>query len=100
MAQAEIREIARRYRSKLEGTIHPIELILFGSHARGNPGPESDIDIAVVVNKVEGDYLEFLAFLWRVGREVDDRIEPVLIIEGSDLSGFYRSIKSYGETIA
>src|SRR5208282_5514611 len=99
MAQTEIHEIARRYKSRLERTIHPIKLILFGSHARGNPGPESDIDIAVIVDRIEGDYLEFQARLWRAGREVDDRIEPVLIIEGSDLSGFYRSIESYGETI-
>ena len=99
MAQAEIREIARRYKATLERTIHPVKLILFGSQARGNPGPGSDIDIAVVMDRVEGDYLEFQAALWRAGREVDDRIEPVLIIEGSDPSGFYQNIKSHGETI-
>ena len=99
MAQAEIREIARRYKATLERTIHPIKLILFGSHARGDPGPDSDIDIAVVVDRFEGDYLEFQASLWRAGREVDDRIEPVLIIEGSDPSGFYQSIRTYGEMI-
>ncbi len=100
MAQKEIYEIARLYKSRLERTIHPIKLILFGSHARGNPGPESDIDIAVVVDRIEGDYLDFQARLWHTGREVDDRIEPVLVIEGSDPSGFYQSIESYGEIIA
>ena len=99
MAQAEIREIARRYKATLERTIHPIKLILFGSHARGDPGPDSDIDIAVVVDRFEGDYLEFQASLWRAGREVDDRIDPVLIIEGSDPSGFYQSIRTHGEII-
>ncbi len=99
MAQAEIREIAQRYKATLERTIHPVKLILFGSQARGNPGPGSDIDIAVVVDRVEGDYLDFQAALWRAGRKVDDRIEPVLIIEGSDPSDFYQNIRSYGETI-
>jgi len=100
MAQEEIREIAQRYKAALEKAIHPASIILFGSHARGNPGPNSDIDIAVVVDRIEGDYLEFQSQLWRIRREVDDRIEPVLILEGSDPSGFYEHIKSYGETIA
>ncbi|HUU59185.1 MAG TPA: nucleotidyltransferase domain-containing protein [Phycisphaerae bacterium] len=28
---------------------HPLRLILFGSHARGNPTPDSDIDFLVVL---------------------------------------------------
>lgn len=29
--------------------IHPLKIILFGSYARGKPGPGSDIDVLVVV---------------------------------------------------
>ena len=99
MATPDILEIASRYKATLERNMHPLAIILFGSHARGNPGPESDIDIAVVVKGVEGDYLDFQASLWKASRDVDDRIEPVLIVEGSDPSGFYESIKSYGQQI-
>jgi predicted nucleotidyltransferase len=31
---------------------HPLRLILFGSHARGDAGPESDIDLLVVLPQV------------------------------------------------
>lgn len=31
---------------------HPVRLILFGSHARGDAGPESDIDLLVVLPQV------------------------------------------------
>jgi predicted nucleotidyltransferase len=32
---------------------HPEKIILFGSHARGTAGPDSDVDLLVVMN-VEG----------------------------------------------
>lgn len=31
---------------------HPLRIILFGSHARGEAGPESDVDLLVVLPKV------------------------------------------------
>ncbi len=43
-----IREIVRRI---AEG-FAPEKIILFGSHARGNAGPDSDVDLLVVI---EGD---------------------------------------------
>jgi predicted nucleotidyltransferase len=100
MARPEILAIAREYKTILERNMHPLELVLFGSHARGDPREDSDIDIAVVVDAIEGDYLDFQASLWSASREVDDRIEPVLIIAGTDPSGFYAAISSYGERIA
>lgn len=31
---------------------HPQKIILFGSYARGNPHPESDVDLLVIMNEV------------------------------------------------
>ena len=31
---------------------HPLKIILFGSHARGEAGPESDVDLLVVLPEV------------------------------------------------
>ena len=41
-----VRRIAERF--------HPERIILFGSHARGNAGPDSDVDLLVVMRGVEG----------------------------------------------
>jgi predicted nucleotidyltransferase len=30
-------------------TVHPLKIILFGSYARGKTGPDSDIDVLVVM---------------------------------------------------
>ena len=41
-----IRELARLIAEKF----HPQKIILFGSYARGNPRPESDVDLLVVMD--------------------------------------------------
>ena len=47
--QREIGEIVRR----IVRQFHPERVILFGSHARGDAGPDSDVDLLVVM-AVEG----------------------------------------------
>ena len=45
MVQEEIAEMARRIVERF----HPDKIILFGSHARGTAGPDSDVDLLVVM---------------------------------------------------
>jgi predicted nucleotidyltransferase len=71
----------------------------YGSHAKGTAHPDSDIDVAVVVERVDGDYLDALASLFRLRREVDLRIEPVLIEQGNDKSGFLSEIMATGYVV-
>ena len=47
--QTEIRKMVRR----IVRRFHPERVILFGSHARGEAGPDSDVDLLVVM-PVEG----------------------------------------------
>ena len=35
-------------------------LYLYGSYSKGTQNPDSDIDIAVIVDHIEGDYFEYL----------------------------------------
>ena len=70
--------------------------MLFGSYANGKPGKESDIDVAIIVNKIKGDYFTYTPLLWKLRRQVDDRIEPVLFEKGKDASGFLQQIISNG----
>lgn len=50
-----VQQIAREYKSKLQSLYGKdfVELILFGSHARGDFHEESDVDFAVVLRKPE-----------------------------------------------
>lgn len=75
-------------------------LILFGSYAKGNPGIDSDIDVAIIVNKLEGDYFSYTPLLWKLRREIDDRIEPLLFVKGGDESGFLQEIMRTGLEIS
>ncbi len=40
--------------ARIVAAFDPLRIILFGSVARGDDGPDSDIDLLVVLDKVEG----------------------------------------------
>ena len=79
----------------------PLEKVyLFGSYARNSNRTDSDIDVAIVVNHIEGDYFSIHPLLWKLRRQIDDRIEPILIERDNDSSGFLSEIQKYGIEIA
>lgn len=54
------------------------QTILFGSCARGEANPNSDIDLIVVAPEFDGERSEDLVdFLWESCGEADWRIEPI-----------------------
>lgn len=54
-------------------------VILYGSYAKGNPHPDSDIDVAVVSKNFGKDRVEEGINLFRIAGKIDPRIEPVPI---------------------
>lgn len=72
------------------------QIYLFGSYAKGNAKEESDIDVAIVIEKIGDDYLEQSTKLFQLRRKVDLRIEPVLLELNNDVSGFLEEIRSNG----
>lgn len=99
MGKKEISLILNNYAKQLELHLQFKKLILFGSYARGTANNNSDIDTAVVIKKLKGNFLETSALLWKLAAEIDSRIEPILIEEGKDESGFLEDITRYGEII-
>jgi predicted nucleotidyltransferase len=97
MDKESVVEKVKRY-AVLASRVLPVKkVILFGSHSRGDARPGSDIDVAVFVEKIEGDFLQAEQSLYRIRGEVDNNIEPVLIEDGEgDPSGFAESVKSSG----
>jgi predicted nucleotidyltransferase len=75
----------------------PFETVyLFGSYARNNYSADSDIDVAVIVKSMERDFFDIQPLLWRLRRQVDDRIEPILIERDHDGGDFLSEIKKHG----
>ena len=75
------------------------KIILYGSHSKNAAREHSDIDVAIVLDRVDGDFLSLEAKLFRLRREIDARIEPVLLEESNDRSGFLEEILKTGEVI-
>ena len=96
MAENEVIGIAKAYAEKVRGVMNPKAVILYGSHAKGTATKDSDIDIAVIVDTIETDYLATVTKLWSLTRTVNDEIEPVLILDGSDDSGFLQTVRATG----
>jgi predicted nucleotidyltransferase len=92
-------EKVKQYADIVKQTMTVKKIILYGSFARGNEHEHSDIDVAVIVDKIEGNYLELSTRLFELVNGVDIRIEPVLLSEDSDNSGFIESILKYGREI-
>ncbi|MEA4884366.1 MAG: nucleotidyltransferase domain-containing protein [Clostridia bacterium] len=91
--------LAKRYSELVSQHISARHIVLYGSYAKGTATPDSDIDIAVIVDKLEGDYLDEQAKLYKLRRSIDFRIEPVLIEYGQDKSGFLREIMDTGHVL-
>lgn len=99
MDKSQIVEIAKNYSVVVLNHFQVKKVILFGSQVNGNVHESSDIDIAVIVNQLEDDLLSSEAKLYKLRREIDLRIEPILLDEAKDASGFIQDILKDGEVI-
>jgi uncharacterized protein len=99
MDKIEAIDAVKRFSAAIRSTYEPLMVILYGSYASGKQTLSSDIDVAVVVDRIEGDFLDQEAGLYRTRREIDDRIAPILVEAGNDPSGFAHTIMSTGEVI-
>lgn len=70
---------------KLFGGHEPLKaLYLYGSYSKGNQTEDSDIDIAVLVERMSDDYFEDTPLLWKLKRKISNLIEPVLLTEDTN----------------
>ncbi|NQU80719.1 MAG: nucleotidyltransferase domain-containing protein [Bacteroidetes bacterium] len=96
MDKSEVINKVKQYRLLLKDHFALERVYLFGSWAKETQSEDSDIDVAVVVSHLEGDYFSTTPLLWKLRRQIDDRIEPVIIEKDNDKGGFLDEIQKYG----
>lgn len=99
MVAKAIIETVREYAEVVRNRFPVKRVILYGSFARGTQRPDSDIDVAVVFESLPVDILGTETELFKMRRDIDLRIEPIIVEEEPDLSGFYEEISRYGTVI-
>jgi predicted nucleotidyltransferase len=92
-------ETVRAYAQRVWARYPVKRVLLYGSFARGTGRPDSDIDVAVVLEREPADILQTEADLCRIGMDVDVRMEPIVVDEQHDPSGFYDEISRHGTLV-
>ena len=95
----QVRKLAQMYAEEIQKVVSVESVILFGSYVNGSPHKYSDIDIAVIVNDFKGDWLDAAAMLCGLTRRVSIYIEPHLMDETCNRSGFLDYVKRTGEVV-
>lgn len=101
MDKEKVKRLVEEYAKLVISNMVVNKIILYGSYARGDFRQDSDIDVAVIVprSSVSDDILKDMAKLFKLRRSISNDIEPVLLIDEDDPSGFLESISQYGEVV-
>ncbi len=86
----------KQYKLLLDNHFELESVYLYGSCAQDTSTENSDIDVAVVVKNISGDFFSVNPLLWKLRRQIDDRIEPILIDMHENQSGFLEEIQRNG----
>ena len=77
MSKTNAKKIVKKYADKLKAEKYPFSAIyLFGSRARNRNTKWSDIDVAVVSDKLKRNWWKNEILLSHISLDVDFRIEP------------------------
>ena len=101
MDKKQVKELVQKYSEIVISNMLVNKIVLFGSYARGDYRKDSDIDVAVIVPKesISSNILDDMVKLCKLRRDISTDIEPILLIDGEDSSGFIDSILEYGEIV-
>ena len=99
MDKIDVIEKLRNYSKRINEISNPELIYLFGSYANGNWHKHSDIDVAVVFDKLNENRYDIMKKILKIRRDIDLRIEPVIFERGVDPSGFLQTIIDTAELI-
>jgi predicted nucleotidyltransferase len=83
MADASVVKAVQGYLAAVRRSgIHAEQGILFGSYARGDARPDSDVDVLIIAPEFDKPYdRQRIDLLWELRVSTDSRIEPVAVGE-------------------
>ena len=90
-------ELVRRYKEIIAPRFDSkMKVMMFGSYAKGCPNEWSDIDVAIIVPKVDREkWWDTAVSLGRAKRNISSYIEPIILESGED-SPIYREVMRTG----
>jgi predicted nucleotidyltransferase len=72
--------IARNFKQLVQQRVTPLDVMVFGSRARGDASTDSDLDVFVVVEDATRDIEKYVCdCAWEAGFEQDVVIVPVVV---------------------
>jgi len=99
MDKREAVTLAKQYAHVVAEDMKPDKIVLFGSTVDGTRKDDSDIDVAVIFDKFEGNWIKASAHLVRLSKGISYDIEPHLCSTSEDRSGFVREILKTGQIL-
>jgi len=99
LGKEQVRQIAHKYADIVRQEYDPLRVILFGSYVHGNPHEYSDIDIAVIFKDYKGDWYDTWTKLCGITWNVALEIEPHMMDEDYEPSGFLEHVYKTGDII-
>ncbi len=87
--------LVRQYKQSISGMFDTSKVYMFGSYSKGTANNESDIDVAVVIPELKGEWFSIVPKLWSATRSISTLIDPVLLDE-SHPSPLYDDVMRYG----
>lgn len=74
------RDIARHFKQLVQQRVASVDVRVFGSRARGDAAPDSDLDVFVVVEQTSRDVEKYVSdCAWEAGFEEDVVVVPVVV---------------------
>lgn len=76
--KTQAKNIVKKYAQELKEANYPYSAVyLFGSHAQNKAHKWSDIDVAIISDKLKKNWDDNENLLWHIRRKVDSMIEPI-----------------------
>ena len=92
-------DTVERYVEAVTKEFSPFAVVLFGSHVNGNPNENSDIDVGIIFDGLNGDWRKTSSRLWNLAYDISWDIEPHLLDTTQDRSGFVKHVLKTGQII-